>query len=68
MKLAFFFIFFVANVFAKAVPPQPKHSPGGTAAPGPPGVPIDDHLIVLICLAVVYGLYVVYSKRKQVNL
>lgn len=63
MKLGYLLIFFVANMYAIPEPPQP--------APGPPGgIPppeflIDDHAVILLTIAVIYGLYVVYNKNQQ---
>ena len=60
MKLGYLLIFFVANMYAIPEPPQPARG-----APGPPVVLIDDHAVILLAIAVIYGLYVVYNKNQQ---
>ena len=68
MKLVYLLIFFVANVYARPTPPPPSATPGVSPAPGPPGGPIDDHIVVLLIVALAYGLYIVYSRRKLAKL
>ena len=64
MKLVYLLIFFVVNGYATPTPPPPTSTPGSSAAPGPPGVPIDDHIVMLLMAGLIYGLYIVYSRRK----
>ena len=65
MKLVYLLILFVVNVNAAPNPPAPTSSPGGVqGAPVTPGVPINDHIIILLIIALSYGLYIVYSRRK----
>jgi hypothetical protein len=51
-------------------PPQPTTNSVSAAAAGPiapPGVPIDQHLIVLLAVALIFGIFTIYtynSKRK----
>jgi len=39
--------------------------PAPAGGPGPPGLPIDDGLIVLFVAALIYGIYIIvkYSKK-----
>ncbi|MDY2586201.1 hypothetical protein [Winogradskyella aquimaris] len=48
-SILFFFIGFV-SMAQGATPPPPNPPP-------PPGLPIDDHLLVLLVLALSYGVY-----------
>lgn len=47
-------------------PPDPGGDPGGTGGV-PVGAPIDDGIMVLLILAVLYGCYRVYEIRKARN-
>ena len=67
MKLVFLLMFFVVDVYARPTPPAPTVVPGISPAPGPPGGPIDDHIIILLIIALLYGLYIVYSRRKLIK-
>ena len=60
MKLIYLFIFFVSYANAAPNPPQPAPGP-----PGPPDFPIDHHVVTLMAIALIYGLYIIYNKRKQ---
>ena len=63
MKLIYLFIFFVSYANAAPVPPAPtQQSPSGVP---PPGFPIDHHVVTLMAVALIYGLYIIYNKRKQ---
>ena len=69
MKLLYLLIFCVVNVHARPTPPAPpQQNPlGGTDVPTPPS-PIDDQIVILLIIALLYGLYVVYSRRRQANI
>ena len=70
MKLLYLLIFCVVNVHARPTPPAPpQQNPlGGTDVPTPPSGPIDDQIIILLIVALVYGIYVVYCKRKEATI
>ncbi len=53
----------MANVYAIPEPPQPN-APVPLNGPGGPNLPLDNNLDLFIILAIAYGLYVVYSRRK----
>jgi hypothetical protein len=44
---------------AGGVPPPPPR------APGPPGLPIDNGLLLLACIAIVYGIYIIQKLKFQ---
>ncbi|MGV6828866.1 MAG: hypothetical protein ACWA45_05655 [Flavobacteriales bacterium] len=49
-----------------------QHTNAGSRPPAPngqrgPQLPIDDHLFVLFIVALVYGCYIIYTKRKTKN-
>lgn len=64
-KSTFFYIFIyllgIAPVFAAPNPP----SPGGKKAPTPPGLPIDNDVLLLITIAVLYGIYIIFKFRSK---
>ena len=33
--------------------------------PPPPGLPIDDNLIILITMAIIFGIYVIYNQQAK---
>ncbi len=55
-----FFLFGILNGMAKATPPVPN---GKTNAPPPVGLPINEDLFYLLILAVIFGIYIVYSRK-----
>jgi hypothetical protein len=56
-----FFLFGILNGMAKATPPSPNGRTSDT--PPPPGLPIDESLFYLIILAVIFGIYITYSRK-----
>ena len=49
---------------------QSKGSDTGPPSPGqrrPPQAPIDDNILILICIGLLYGLYIVYKKHQAKN-
>ena len=50
-------------------PPAP--SPTGKKPPPPPGLPIDENIMILVVIALLFGMYIIYKhsvKRKDLNL
>ncbi len=43
-------------------PPTPSRFGGG-----PPGLPIDDNILILICVGLIYGAYIAYKKNQAKN-
>jgi hypothetical protein len=74
LKIFFYlivFLFSIVDVIAKATPPQPPPT-GRMAAtndlpPPPPGLSIDRGLVFLLLIALLYGIYVIYSFRKKLK-
>jgi hypothetical protein len=71
LLLVFFLILInVSNIKAETVPPSPQMAKSSAAAAGPispPGAPIDQHLLILIASALIFGTCTIYtynSKRK----
>ena len=63
------FLFCAVDVIAKATPPAPSRT-GKAAAeppPPPPGLSIDQGVVVLVIVALLYGIYCIYSFRKKVK-
>jgi hypothetical protein len=51
-----------------ACPPGPP-TPG--PPPPPPGLPIDENIMILVVIALLFGIYIIYKhsvKRKDLNL
>lgn len=50
----------------ESMPPPPSSNPNGGPAPppSPPGLPIDAGLIILMVVAVIYGVYMVLKLNK----
>ena len=50
---------------------QSKGSGSGPPAPSnnfrPPGLPIDDNILILICIGLLYGAYIAYKKHQSKN-
>ena len=55
------FLLGIVDTVAKNTPPVPN-SNGRTNVPGGPGLPIDENLLVLLIIAVVYGIYIIYNQ------
>ena len=63
-KLSFVFVFLTTMLWAD---PPGLPQPGTTninAAPGSVGAPLDDGAVVLLFLALIYGLYKLYKHRR----
>ena len=62
-----FFLFGILNGMAKATPPAPNSkiavAVDDPPPPPPPGLPINEHLFYLLILAVIFGIYIVYSRK-----
>lgn len=58
--LGFVVIFCSAPSWALA--PSPPEPPQGTA---PPGMPIDNSIIVLMVVAIIYASFIIYRKKNK---
>jgi hypothetical protein len=45
-------------------PPVPNIS-GRKKPPPPPGLPIDEHIYTIIIIALLFGIYIIYSHRLK---
>ena len=66
MKRIFVIISFLVAISAVAQmhePPQPREM--ATLGTPPPGLPIDDGLIILFAVALIYGVYMVLRLSKK---
>ncbi len=52
-------LFGVMDAFAAPSPP----APGAKKPPPPPGLPIDDHILVLLIMAILFGIYIIYRHQ-----
>jgi hypothetical protein len=59
------FLFGVASVFAgaKQTPPEPMQ--GQNIDPPPGDAPINDGVYILLIVAILFGLYVIYSNKTK---
>ena len=48
-------LFGVTDAFAVPSPP----APGDKRPPPPPGLPIDDHILFLLIIAILFGIYII---------
>ncbi len=62
-KLFFVIIYLLGVTIAFAAPNPP--SPGSKKPPSPPGLPIDENLSVLIAMAILFGIYIIYSYQSK---
>ncbi len=61
-----FLLFGIVEAIAKATPPPPNRRVADVGdLPPPPGLPINEHLFYLLILAVIFGIYIVYSRKIQ---
>jgi hypothetical protein len=59
-----FFLFGIASVLAgPKSPPPPSRTGRGTPPPGE--TPIDDGVYVLLVVAILFGLYIIYSNKRK---
>ena len=55
-------ITFILSTIKSSSPPP---VPGGLGGPGPPGLPIDNGIILLFCSAIALGTYMYYKKTRK---
>lgn len=60
--LIIIFLFGVMHTFAKPNPPHPNKTNND---PPPPGLPIDLGVYVVFILALLYGIYIIYSHQLK---
>lgn len=53
------YLFGISNAFAAPHPPPPT----GKRPPPPPGLPIDENIIFLLFIAVLFGIYIIYNHN-----
>lgn len=54
------------NAMVYSAPPPPPPPPAPTDGPPPPlGFPIDENIMVVVVLAVIFGLYIVYKHHLK---
>ena len=59
-------LFFTLNIYGfqgDGLPPPPTPEPSGP--PIPPGLPIDDHIILLLIIGLAYGSYKLFRFLKK---
>jgi hypothetical protein len=64
-KFFYLIIFLLGAVQIYAAPHPP--SPTGKRPPPPPGLTIDDGILLIIYIAIIYGLYIVYKYHSKKN-
>ena len=66
-KFYLFIAFLFGTFFAIAGSPGfPEPNPSGRRKPPPaPGLPIDENICILIIIALIFGMYVIYSHKLK---
>jgi len=66
-KYFFLLVFLLGTFYAIAGNPAgpPVPSPTGKKPPPPPGLPIDENIIILIIIALLFGIYIIYDNRLK---
>jgi hypothetical protein len=65
-RVFFTIILFLLGVFNALADGPPVPSPTGKKKlPPPPGLPIDDNIFILLIIAVLFGIYIIYSFRLK---
>jgi hypothetical protein len=73
-KFFLLLVFLLGTMYAFAGNPDgpPVPSPTGKKKPPPPpGLPIDENIMILVVIALLFGIYIIYKqsvKRKDLNL
>ncbi|CAM3939266.1 hypothetical protein [Flavobacterium weaverense] len=60
----FSFLKIFADGSSNPPPPTENSTLQGTPPP-PPGLPIDDNLIILLTMAIIFGIYVIYNQQAK---
>jgi hypothetical protein len=60
----FIIITFMLGIFNAIADGPPVPSPmGRRKPPPPPGLPIDENIFIVMIIAVLFGIYIIYSHR-----
>jgi hypothetical protein len=59
-----FSLFGIMNIFA-ADPPTPSPFGRRRLPPPPPGLPIDENIFILMIIAILFGIYIIYSFKLK---
>ena len=62
-KLFITVMYFISILNAFAVPHPPP--PTGKRPPPPPGLPIDENILILVMMAVLFGIYIIYNYNAK---
>ena len=62
-KLFIIVIYFISIFYAFAGPHPPP--PTGKKPPPPPGLPIDENILILVMIAVLFGIYIIYNYNVK---
>ncbi|MBG6111835.1 hypothetical protein H4V97_002203 [Flavobacterium sp. CG_23.5] len=64
-KFYLFIAFLFGTLYAIAENPPPPPLTGRRKPPPPPGLPIDENILTLIIIALLFGIYIIYSHRLK---
>ena len=65
-KFYAFIAFLFGTLYAIAQSsPSPPNPFGRRKPPPPPGLPIDENICILIIIALIFGMYVIYSHKLK---
>lgn len=59
------YLFTAVDAFAVGSGNPNPPPPNGKRPPPPPGLPIDENLSILLLIALLFGIYIIYSHRLK---